>query len=73
MDLLYVFRHSSFDDLELRYSLRSVATHAPWVRKVWVFGDRPEFLSEDTKIIEHVPHEAVAWVEKRRTPVTNFF
>ena len=73
MDIVYVFRHSQFDDLELRYSLRSIATYAPYIRKVWVFGDRPEFLSDDRSVIEHVPHEAIAWVGGHRAPVTNFF
>ena len=62
MDVAYVFRHSEFDDLELRYSLRSVAKYLPWIRKVFVFGDRPEFLSNDRSVIEHVPWEAVAWI-----------
>jgi hypothetical protein len=71
MDVGYVFRHSEFDDLELRYSLRSVAKHLPWIRKVFVFGDRPEFLSDDRLVIEHVPWEAVAWVGGVRVPVVN--
>jgi len=36
------FRHSQADDLELRYSLRSVETYLPYVRKVSTFGDRPD-------------------------------
>lgn len=72
MDVVYVFRHSEGDDLELRYSLRSVAKHLPWVRKVFVFGDRPGFLSDDRSVIEHVPWEAVAWVGGYRVPVENW-
>jgi hypothetical protein len=73
MDALYLFRHSVYGDVEIRYSLRSLAKHAPYIRKVWIFGDRPAFLSEDTRLIEHVPHEYVARVGNFRTPVTNFF
>ena len=73
MDALFFFRHSDFDDIELRFALRGIAKHAPWIRKVWIFGDRPSFLSEDTQIIEHVPHDYVARIGNYRTPVTNFF
>ena len=72
MDVVYVFRHSQFDDLEIQYSLRSVAKYLPWIRKVWIFGDRPNFLSEQTDKIEHVSWEAVAWVGRFQTPVKNF-
>ncbi|MCX7422382.1 MAG: hypothetical protein NT013_22945, partial [Planctomycetia bacterium] len=73
MDVVYVFRHSEFDDLELQYSLRSVAKYLPWIRKVWIFGDRPNFLSEQTDKIEHVSWESVAWVGRFQTPVKNHF
>lgn len=73
MDAVYIFRHSPFHDFEIRYSLRSLARHAPYIRKVWVFGDRPRFLSEDTSLIQHVPHEYTARLVGVRTPVTSFF
>ncbi|MFT5327513.1 MAG: hypothetical protein ACI8P0_005405 [Planctomycetaceae bacterium] len=73
MDALFFFRHSSHDDFEIQHALRGVARHMPWIRKVWVFGDRPRFLSEDTSLVEHVPHEYVARVGKHRTPITSFF
>ena len=73
MDALFFFRHSDYGDVELRYALRGIAQHAPWIRKVWIFGDKPVFLSDDTSLIEHVPHEYAARVGKYRTPVTNFF
>jgi hypothetical protein len=73
MDALCFFVHSKFEDVEIRYSLRSLARHAPWLRKVWVFGDRPAFLTEDRSLAEHFPHEYVARVGDFRTPVTNFF
>ncbi len=73
MDALYLFRHSVYGDVEIRYSLRSVAKYAPYIRKVWIFGDRPAFLSEETSLIEHVPHSYVTRSGNFRTPVTNFF
>lgn len=73
MDALYLFRHSVHGDVEIRYSLRSLEKYAPYVRKVWIFGDRPEFLSDDTARVQHVPHEYVTRVGNFRTPVTNFF
>ena len=73
MDVVYVFRHSQFQDLELRYSLRSVAKYLPWIRKVWIFGDRPEFLSDEWSAIEHIPWEAVAWFGHHQIPVKNHF
>jgi len=73
MDALYVYKHSLHDDFELRQSLRSFAKHAPWIRKVWIYGDRPHFLTDDTSIAEHVPHETTARILGVKTPVTNFF
>ncbi|MBI1348010.1 hypothetical protein GC163_17190 [bacterium] len=73
MDIVYIFRHSRHRDEELRYSLRSVARYTPWIRKVWIFGDRPTWLSHDTQRIEHVPHDIVAWIEGFQTPLTNTF
>lgn len=73
MDVLYTVRHSQFDDLELRYSLRSVNLYFPHVRKVWIFGDRPSFLVDDTSRVEHVPHDRVAHILGCRTPVTSTF
>jgi|GEM_PF-6833721 len=73
MDIVYFLKHSRRDDLEIRFSLRSVERNMPWINKVWIFGDRPSFLSTDTSIVEHVPHEYVARVGPFRTPVTNFF
>lgn len=73
MDALYFFKHSRFADAELRFSLRSIEQNLPWIRKVWILGDRPDFLAESTSIAEHVPHEYLAPVGNFRTPVTNFF
>lgn len=73
MDILYTVRHSQYDDWELRYSLRSVNQYMPWVRKVWIFGDRPRFLSDNKDLVEHVPHEYLAPLLGCRTPVTNTF
>jgi hypothetical protein len=69
MDAVYIFAHSSHADSELRYSLRSVAEAAPWLRKVWIFGDRPDWLSTDTTIVQQVPHEAMAKLGRWKVPL----
>jgi hypothetical protein len=52
---------------------RDISRYMPWIRKVWIFGDRPWFLSNDSAIIEHVPHEYVARAGLYCVPITNFF
>jgi hypothetical protein len=32
IDALYFYRHSRVKDVEIFFSLRSIAAHAPWVR-----------------------------------------
>lgn len=46
---------------ELRYSLRSIAMYAPWVRKVFLVtsGQTPAWLADSNDRIEVVPHEAI--------------
>ena len=73
MDALYLLRHSPHEDLEIRYSLRSLERHASFVGKVWIFGDRPNFLTDDTSMVEHVPHTALAKVIGATVPVRNIF
>lgn len=73
MDVLYIYKHSENDGFEIRHSLRSVEQHLPYIRKVWIYGDKPYFISEDTSFIEHVPHEATARAFCVKTPVINFF
>lgn len=73
MDIVYIFQHSPQDDFEIRQSLRSVARFAPWIRKVWIFGDRPAFISGDKSLIEHVPHEMTARVLDLHGTPHNFF
>lgn len=73
LDIVYLFRHSKQQNAEIRYSLRSVARNLPWVRKVWVFGDRPKFLAEDKAVVEHVPHAYLAPLLGYRVPVRNDF
>jgi len=73
MDVLYVYKHSEHDDFEIRQSLRGVALYMPYIRKVWIYGDRPKFLTDDTSVAECVPHEATARVIGVKTPVRNFF
>jgi len=70
---LYLFKHSQQGDRELRFSLRSLEKAAPWVGKVWVFGDRPAWLGEDKAIVEHVPHEYIARANRWNLPLRNQF
>jgi hypothetical protein len=73
LDIVYLFRHSKHGDTEILYSLRSVAQHLPFIRKVWIFGDEPEWLSDDTAIVENVGHGYVAPLLGYRLPVRNDF
>lgn len=70
---LFFLKSSAFQDCELRFSLRSIERFAPSISKVWIFGDRPAFLVDDRRIIEHVPHDFIARACGMRSPVTNFF
>jgi hypothetical protein len=69
LDVVYLFQHSRHGDEEIRYSLRSVAAHLPFIRKVWIFGDKPAFLSDDKTIVEHVPHAYIAPLLNCKLPV----
>ncbi len=73
LDIVYLFSHSHLGAAEIRHSLRSVTAHLPWVRKVWIFGDRPEWLSEDRSIVEHVPQGYLAPLMGWQEPVTSDF
>ena len=73
MDAIYILKHSPHDDFEICHSLRSLAAFVPYIRKVWVFGDRPAFLSDDKSLIEHVPHSYMAGPFGFKTPVCNIF
>ncbi len=73
MDAVYFLKHSQFEDFEIRYSLRSICTNLPWIRKVWIFGDRPKFLSHDASMVEHVPHEMLSPILRFPVPITNTF
>lgn len=73
LDIVYIFRHSKHGDQEILFSLRSVERNLPFVRKVWIFGDRPAFLSEDKSIVEHIPHSYMAPLLGYKTPVRNDF
>jgi hypothetical protein len=73
MDVVYLFRHSPNQDFEIRQSLRSIDRHAPYIRKVWILGDRPGFISDDTSVIEAVPESYLAPVLGVKTPVRNAF
>lgn len=70
---LYLFAHGTHAGCELRYSLRSLEQAAPWVGKVWIFGDRPQWLADDKSLIEHVPHEYMARLGRWKLPLKNHF
>ncbi len=72
-DVVYIFRSSGREDAELRYSLRSLAASKVRPRKVWIFGDRPAWLTDDATLIEHVPHEYIARIGRWKLPVVNTF
>lgn len=71
LDIVYIFCHSQNEDQELLYSLRSVALHLPYIRKVWIFGDRPEFLTDDLAVAQHIPHEYTARIGRYKLPLRN--
>jgi hypothetical protein len=73
MDALYVYKQSDNGDFEIRYSLRSLERHAPFVGKVWIYGDSPNFLATDRSLVECVPQESTSRVLDIGAPVTNFF
>jgi hypothetical protein len=73
LDIVYLFRHSKHQDEELRFSLRSLAKNLLFIRKVWIFGDRPSFLTDDLSIVEHIPHAYVAPLLGYKIPVRNDF
>jgi hypothetical protein len=72
-DIVYLFSRITHSDEELLYSLRSVAVNLPWVRNVWIFGDRPDWMSEDKSTIEHVSQNYIARALGCPSPVTNDF
>jgi len=43
---------SKHKNLELRIALRSMEQFCPWIRKVWVVGDDPGFLSDKVRYIK---------------------
>lgn len=72
MDAVYFFRHSGPADEELRYSIRSLIRHAPWIRRVFILGERPLWYVESDRVV-HVPWETVAPQFGFATPVRNGF
>lgn len=73
MHAVYFFKHSKHGDDEIRWSLRSLQRHAPWIDKVWILGDAPTGIVPDGKTLEVIPHAALAWIGPWRTPVINGF
>ena len=73
VDIVYLFCHSRQGDEEIRYSLRSVAANLDCIRKVWIFGNRPQWLTDDRSLVEHVPHGYIAPLFGYQEPVRNDF
>ena len=73
MDVVSIFAHSKLADRELLFTLRSLERAAPWVRKVWIFGDRPQWLADHKGVVEHVPHEAMGKLGRWKVPLKNTF
>ncbi len=63
-------RFADYD--ELRYSLRSIATNAPWLNHVWLVTDSqvPSWLREEHPGLTIVDHREI-WVDKTQLPVFN--
>lgn len=72
MDALYFYKSSRHDGEELRYSLRSVQRHAPWLRRIFIVGDRPDFLADSDRVI-HVSYDSLCPTLGFKAPVTNGF
>lgn len=47
MDVVYPLRPSPSGDVEIRYSLRSLALYGPKVDRVFILGTRPDWCSDD--------------------------
>ena len=63
-------RFTDFD--ELRYSLRSIAAYAPWIRHVWLVTDdqTPSWLRTDCPDLTVVSHRDI-WSDTDELPVFN--
>ena len=42
---------------KLKYALRSIEKFAPWIRKIWIVGEKPSWISTENSNITVVPHE----------------
>ena len=73
IDILVLFRHSQHADEELRYTLRSAERFVEGMGKVWVLGDRPEWLAEDRSVVEQVEHQYLARAFRFKLPVRNHY
>ena len=74
MDVLYFYRHTG--DTFGFATLFKPGLYAAWARKIWIYGDRPDFLTEDTSVAEHVSNTAAdgftASLFGYKSPVRNF-
>ncbi len=72
-DVLVLFRHSQHGDEELRYTLRSAERFVEGLGKVWILGDRPEWLTSDRTVEERVERQYLARPFRFKVPVRNAY
>ena len=72
MDAVYVCRKGDENE-ELRYSLRSLATNAPFVQKVWIAGYMPRWVEGVgyIRVVQGWPHKAKNVRENLRAVTAN--
>ena len=73
IDILVLFQHSKHGDAELRYALRSVEKYLECLGKVWVLGDRPAWLVDNRRFVEHVEDGYLARPFRFKLPVRSNF
>lgn len=55
LEVVYQYLHSASKWEELRYSLRSLDQHLKTPYRVWIVGDKPDWLTN----VNHIPHQRV--------------
>lgn len=74
MDILYVYKDDSWNGRSLRYSLRSIAKFGGGLDRVYIVGDKPEWLSDEVTYIpcDDLPnHKAFNIIRKIKYAVDN--
>ena len=63
IDILYIYKHSTNDDQELKYSLRSLEKYVNDYKRIFITGDIPDFIDE--KKVIYTPEKDIG------APMTN--